>query len=49
MIKGSKHMDSYLHSSQGIASLVQTGSSKALMQRSGTATFSTYCELLERL
>lgn len=39
----------HLHSSQGMASLVQTGSSKALTQSSGTATFPTKLELLQRL
>jgi len=29
----------YMHSSQGIASFVHTGSSKELKQRRGTATF----------
>lgn len=39
----------YLHSSQGMASLVQTGSSKVLIQRSGTDTFPTKLALLQRL
>lgn len=38
-----------LHSSQGIASTVQTGSSRELIQSSGIDTFPTYVELLQFL